>query len=139
MRYPIEQQASREHRFVCQLLAWKWYMSQAEEKDNVYLAHLATQKLTLFACRVMLNRNGALYPYHKWLLDETWRVPQKPAGFREAIEALVREPSFAEAQRLTDMVFGFLGLTETDIDWPNQFMVDSEMNWLRHEAPVDDL
>lgn len=42
-RYPIEQQATREHRFVCQLLAWKWFMSQAEEKQDAYLVYLATQ------------------------------------------------------------------------------------------------
>ena len=138
-RYPIEQKSSREHRFVCQVLAWKWYMSQAEEKQNAYLVYLATQKLVLFASRVILNRNEALYPYHKWLLEETERALLKPEGFSEILEALLRGPSIEKAQSLADILLGFVGLKERDVDWPNQFMIDSEMNWLMHEAPIDDL
>lgn len=138
-RFPIEQKAAREHRFICQVLAWKWYMSQAEENKNAYLVHLATQKLALFASRVILNRNEALYPYHKWLLAETKKAPIKPEGFLETLEVLLGSPSFATAQKLADLLFEFVGMKEKDVDWPNQFMVDSEMNWLTHEAPVDDL
>ncbi len=138
-RFPIEQQASRERRFICQLLAWKWYMSQAEENQNAYLVHLATQKLTLFASRIILNRNAALYPYHKWLLAETQKAPVKPEGFLETLDALLHDPTFVIAQKLADLLLEFVGLNEKDVDWPNQFMVDSEMNWLTHEAPVDDL
>lgn len=46
---------------------------------------------------MILNRNEALYPYHKWLLAETQRASLRPEGFL------------------------------------------SEMNWLTHEASVDDL
>jgi predicted nucleotidyltransferase len=138
-RYPVEQKAHREHRFVCQVLAWKWYLSQAEEKEDPYLLHLSTQKLALFASRVVLNQNEALYPYHKWLLEETKKVPKKPKDFNELLESLLLTPSFETAQKLTDGLLSFVGLKERDVDWPNQFMVDSEMNWLYHEAPVDDL
>ncbi len=138
-RFPIEQMVSREHRFICQVLAWKWYMSQAEENKNAYLVYLATQKLALFASRVILNRNEALYPYHKWLLEETKKALIKPEGFLETLDELLHRPSFATAQKLADILLGFVGMKEKDVDWPNQFMVDSEMNWLMHEAPVDDL
>jgi hypothetical protein len=138
-RFPVEQQAARQHRFACQLLAWKWYMSQAEEKQNAYLFHLATQKVVLFACRAVLNRNLALYPYHKWLLAEVTRLQSRPDGFLDELDVLLRTPSFAQAQRITDAVCAFLGLREADIDWPNQFMIDSEMNWLQHEPPIDDV
>ncbi len=138
-RFPIEQKPSREHRFICQVLAWKWFMSQAEERENAYLKHLATQKLVLFASRVILNHNEALYPYHKWLLEETQRALTKPEGFAAMLEELLGRPSFENAQKLTDMLLEFVGLKEREVDWPNQFIVDSEMNWLLHEAPVDDL
>lgn len=138
-RYPTEQTSERQRRFACQLLAWKWYMSQAEEKNNQYLLHLATQKVTLFSCRLVLNFNAQLYPYHKWLLEEIRRSPKKPDGFLPLIDALLAKPSFELAQKITNNVFDFLGLIEKDIDWPNQFMSDSEMNWIDHEAPIDDI
>lgn len=138
-RYSRDKINDRQHRFACQLLAWKWYMSQAEGKKNQYLLHLATQKVTLFSCRLILNDNAELYPYHKWLLEETKRTRRKPDGFLRLIDLILDKPSFDLAQKITDCVFEFLGLIEKDIDWPNQFMSDSEMNWANHEAPIDDI
>jgi hypothetical protein len=138
-RFPVEEKAVRQHRFACQLLAWKWYMSQADEKQNAYLRHLAAQKITLFACRLVLNANERLYPYHKWLLAETARAERQPPAFGQRVVALLDAPGFEDAQRLVDDVFAFLGLSEKDIDWPNQFLADSEMTWLDGQPPVDDL
>lgn len=138
-RFPVEKKADREHRFACQLLAWKWYLSQAEEKKNLYLTFLAAHKLVLFACRLVLNHNLRLYPYHKWLLEEVNQSAHKPEGFREGIDQFLGQPTFDRAQKIANALLEFLGLSEKQIDWPNQFMVDSELNWLGHEAPIDDL
>ncbi len=138
-RFPSERRAERERRFLCQLLAWNWYLEQAEEHANAYLTIVATHKLVLFACRVVLNANEALFPYHKWLLQETERVPRQPDGFAERIAELLARPSVDAARRLKDAVLAFAGEHETNLDWPSQFVVDSELNWLEHEAPVDDL
>jgi hypothetical protein len=138
-RFPSERRAERQRRFLCQLLAWTWYLEQAEEHANAYLTTVATHKLVLFACRVVLNANEALFPYHKWLLRETERVPRRPEGFADLIAELLARPSAAAAQRLKDAVLAFAGEREANLDWPNQFVVDSELNWLEHEAPVDDL
>jgi predicted nucleotidyltransferase len=138
-RFPIEQKADRERRFLCQVHAWAWYMGQAESHRDAYLETVATQKLALFACRVVLNRNEALFPYHKWLLRETARVPVQPDGFMADLRGLLDRPSLATAQRLHDTVFAFVGEAGRDLDWPGQFLVDSELNWLHHEAPIDDL
>ena len=138
-RFPVEQRETREHRFLAQLLAWTWFMGEAESHGSLYLSTVATHKLVLFACRVVLNANEALYPYHKWLLHETERLPRQPEGFSERIAELLERPSFAAAQRLKDGVLAFAGAQEQELDWPNQFMVDSELNWLEHEAPIDDL
>lgn len=133
------QKETRQRRFLSQLLAWKWYMGQAEEKDDKYLKYLATQKIVLFSCRAVLNHNERLYPYHKWLLAEVAKVATKPEGFEAAIAELLDAPSSSSATRISEMVFGFIGVEEKQIDWPNQFLTDSEMNWVEHEAPIDDL
>lgn len=137
--FPKEKKDERKYRFVCQLLAWKWYMSQAEEKNSRYLVYLSAQKIILFASRIILNFNEMLYPYHKWLLKETERAEKKPEGFMAVLNGFTDNPTFETAQQLVDMLLGYLGLIEKEIDWPNQFMIDSEMNWLYHEAPIDDL
>jgi hypothetical protein len=138
-RFPSEQRAIREHRFLCQVLAWTWYMGQAEGRRDAYLTLVATQRLALFACRVVLNRNEVLFPYHKWLRTETLRAPLQPEGFAADLQALLDRPSLATAQRVKDGVLAFVGRVGQEPDWPTQFMFDSELNWLHHEAPVDDL
>jgi predicted nucleotidyltransferase len=138
-RFPLEHKAMRERRFLCQVLAWTWYMGQAEAHGDAYLTAVATQKLALFSCRVVLNRNEILFPYHKWLLRETTRAPLQPEGFEPCLRGLLGRPSLAAAQRLQDGVLEFAGAASAGLDWPMQFMVDSELNWLHHEAPIDDL
>ena len=138
-RFNHEEKSTRRHRFLCQLLAWKWYFSQAVEKESDYLRHLATQKVMLFAARVVLNENDMLYPYHKWLLKEVARAARKPDGFDAALADVGREPNSQRINDLVAAVFAFVNLAEADVDWPNQFLADSEFNWLNHQTPVDDL
>jgi len=138
-RFPVEEKAARERRFLCQVLAWTWYMGQAEAHSDAYLTAVATQKLALFACRVVLNRNEKLYPYHKWLVSETVRAPLQPEAFEACLNDLLGRPSLKAAQRLQEAVLAFVGGAGDGLDWPLQFMVDSELNWLHHEAPIDDL
>jgi hypothetical protein len=138
-RFPVEQKAMREGRFLCQVQAWTWYMGQAEAHADAYLKAVATQKLALFACRVVLNRNETLFPYHKWLLRETTRLPSQPEGFAICLHDLLERPSVVAAERLRDAVLTFVGEAGRGLDWPTQFMIDSELNWLHHEAPIDDL
>jgi hypothetical protein len=138
-RFNDAEQASRRHRFVCQLLAWKWYFSEAVKKDSDYLRHLATQKVMLFSCRLVLNENRMLYPYHKWLLNETSRAPSKPFGFDESLSRIGNAPTLDLVNAFVAEVLEFVKLGEKDVDWPNQFLADSEFNWLYHQTPVDDL
>lgn len=137
--YPVQQKASRRMRFVSQLLAWKWYYSEVIKKENEYLVHLSLHKLILFACRIVLNENELLYPYHKWLLAETGRAPVKPDNYDALLDKLLTRPSWDDAQQLATAILDHLGLNEKDVDWPNQFLQDSEWNWIEHEPPVDDL
>lgn len=139
VKFPIEEQESRRRRFISQVLAWKWYFSQGVEKDNQYLITLATHKLILFGCRIVLNENEMLFPFHKWLIARTKEAKKKPKQFDAVIEKLASQPDYEIAKELVELLLTFLGLEEKNIDWPNQYMVDSEFNWLYKQTPVDDL
>lgn len=137
--FPVWQKEERRVRFASQLLAWKWYYGEALRKENRYLVWLSLQKIILFACRIVLNENERLYPYHKWLLAETKRAEARPERFDALLDRLLGSPDREAAWQLVDEVLRFLGMTERDIDWPNRFLTDSEWNWIEHEPPVDDL
>ncbi|NLY91888.1 MAG: hypothetical protein GX081_09855 [Firmicutes bacterium] len=138
-RFPVAEQENRRRRFAAQLLAWKWYYSQAVEKENRYLLYLSIQKIVLFACRLVLNENRMLYPYHKWLLRVVAQAPEKPRQFDATLDRLLTAPAAELVEDLCGQVLSFAGVTEEEVDWPNQFLRDSEENWVEHEAPVDDL
>ncbi|MCB9078524.1 MAG: hypothetical protein H6631_13070 [Anaerolineaceae bacterium] len=137
--YPKDKIDERRKRFASQLLAWKWYYSEALKKQNTYLVFLSLQKLVLFSSRIILNENELLYPYHKWLLKVVERAAKKPAGFLEKINDLLENHTLERVNRFCLDVLAFITFTEQTVDWPNYFLKDSEQNWLAHEPPVDDL
>ncbi len=137
--YPVDRQEERRKRFVSQLLAWKWYYSEAVKKQNDYLKVLAIQKIVLFASRIVLNENKQLYPYHKWLLAETHRAPLKPASYDAMLAQVLAAPAPDNVNPFCEEMLRYLNLEEQAVDWPNQFLIDSEWNWVEHEPPVDDL
>jgi predicted nucleotidyltransferase len=139
VKFPVEEQGSRRHRFISQVLAWRWFFSQGVEKDDHYLMSLAANKLILFGCRIILNENEMLFPFHKWLIARTREAKKKPERFDAIIEKLASRPDYEVAKELVELLLEFLGLEEKSVDWPNQFMVDTEFNWLYKQTPVDDL
>jgi predicted nucleotidyltransferase len=137
--FPAAEKDYRRKRFVSQVLAWKWYYSEAVSKQNPYLFYLSVQKIILFTCRLILNENNMLYPYHKWLLNETMSAVNKPDDFKESVYNLMANHNMELVNGFCEEMLTFVKLEEKSIDWPNQFLVDSEQNWLEHEPPVDDL
>jgi len=87
VRYPEEQSSDRTARFIAQLLAWRWYYSEAVRQKNQNLIFLALQKITLFSCRIVFTQNEMLYPYHKWLLRVAESAPRRSAGFPDNISS----------------------------------------------------
>ena len=138
-RFPLREKGERMQRFAAQLLAWKWYYGEGVKKENPYLIHLAIQKLVLFSCRLVLNANEMLYPYHKWLLKVTERAAAKPAEFDRRLAELLRHPDIGFVERFCNEVLAFAGVDADELDWPNRFLQDSELNWVDHEPPIDDL
>src|SRR5690606_15122884 len=62
-RYPAEGRRERIERFAAQLLAWRWYYSEALRQRSAYLTCLALHKIVLFTGRIVLAENSMLYPY----------------------------------------------------------------------------
>jgi predicted nucleotidyltransferase len=139
VKFPVRDKDNRRDRFASQLLAWKWYYSEAIKKQNQYLVYLSIQKIILFSCRIILNENNMLFPYHKWLLNETRMAKRKPDNFDQAIERIMEQHSLELVNQFCSQVLRSVGLEEKSLDWPNWFLVDSELNWVEHAPPIDDL
>jgi len=138
-RYPEEGREARIRRFWAQARFGEWLLGEAARKGNAYLAHHGAQKVALFAGRIVLAENRLLYPYHKWLLATLETVPDLPSGFVPGIEALVREATPDAAKPVIEALQAYRDWPVDAARWPNVFMRDSELNWLEHEPPVEDL
>lgn len=141
VRYPSTQCSERTARFIAQLLAWRWYYSEAVRQQNPYLIFLALQKITLFSCRIVLTQNQMLYPYHKWLLRVAESAPRRPDGFPNNIKKMLTEHSWEKVDAYCRDIIAFAGANFADSDaiWPTRFMKDTELKWMTEESPIDDL
>jgi predicted nucleotidyltransferase len=141
VRFPVEQQRARRERFAAQLLAWRWYYGEAIRQENRYLRFLALQRVVLFGCRLVLNENELLYPYHKWLLRVVATAPRQPAGFLAAVDELLATDSRDLVERYCGAVLEFVGVDAAALNrtWSSRFIEDTELTWTTHEAPIDDL
>jgi hypothetical protein len=137
-QYPVAEKAERLSRFYAQFTAWGWYLSEALKHANPYLLNTSASKLALFGGRLILAHNERLYPYHKWFLKVLEQAPDKPAGLESQIVALMEHPSHETGREFYDLVNNFRAWPSPD-DWPTQFMLDSELNWMDGTSPVDDL
>ncbi|ORX94362.1 hypothetical protein BCR34DRAFT_225632 [Clohesyomyces aquaticus] len=137
--YPISQKTNRIVKFRAQLDAWYWYCSEARKKNNAYLLNTAASKLVLFGTRLILAHNEILYPFHKWMLKELERAPEKPGQMMEFIAELNKDPSAENVERFYEMVRTFRDWEESPNGWGSQFMLDTELNWMSGSTPVDDI
>ena len=66
-------------------------------------------------------------------------MPDRPDDFDVLVRALATErtPAAAEAVMMSLLLFREWRLAPAG--WSNQFMLDSEWNWLDGEPPIDDL
>lgn len=141
VRYPVMEKEERVRRFAAQLLAWRWYYSEGVRQANAYLLTLALQKITLFTCRLVLNENEMLYPFHKWMRRVTLSAPRQPPGLAARLDALLQDHSWPIVDRHAREILGFVGLdfAATDATWPTYFMQETELRWMIGEPATDDL
>jgi predicted nucleotidyltransferase len=137
--YPRGDKLKRIRRFYAQFEAWAWYVGEALRLGNRYLLGVAVSKLVLFGGRLILAHNEALYPYHKWFLRVLADVNDQPAGLLTHTEALLRSPDPNTFRTYYDCVKDFRQWEANETGWANQFMLDSELNWLAGDAPIDDI
>jgi predicted nucleotidyltransferase len=137
--YPKEKQAESIRRFYAQFEAWHWYCGEALRLKNRYLLGASISKFILFSGRLILAHNELLYPYHKWFLKVLEGAKDKPAGLLESIQALNEKPIVENIESLYEQVRSFRPWIEGDFSWPTQFMLDSELNWLDGNTPIDDV
>ena len=84
--YPEAGVDQRMARFLAQ--AAQWYVGEAAERDDPYLAGWAPSWLGLFTCRLLLAHNRVLDPYHRWLLRTVAEVRDRPDDFVGLARAL---------------------------------------------------
>lgn len=140
-RYPSAQKRERIERFTAQLLAWRWYHSEALRQQSDYLLQLSLNKLVLFGARIVLAENELFFPYHKWMLRVLESAPQKPPGLLADIHCLLSSPPREKVEAYCQALLDFIGVDEAAANraWPMRFMTDTELRWLHHEPSIDDL
>lgn len=141
VRYPMEARTQRVERFVAQLLAWRWYYSEAVRQESAYLTILAVQKVVLFTARILLAHNATFFPYHKWMLRVLATVPEQPPGLGEVIDDLLRAHTWEKIDRHCREIIAFVGLdfAAADATWPSHFMRDTELRWMDESPAIDEL
>ncbi len=138
-RYPVERKTENLARFMAQFEAWNWYVQQALQTEDRYLLRHASIKLALFGCRLILSHNELLFPYHKWLTRVVQSASAKPTDFERLLEELLAAPTGASTSAFYIEVKNFTDWPTTQGPWSMQFIIDSELNWLSGQTPVDDL
>ena len=138
-QYPTDQKVRRIQRFGAQFEAWSWYAHEALRLNNRYLLGVATHKLVLFGGRLILAHNERLYPYHKWFLKVLEMAQDKPADLMLRITELCQDANEMTVRAFYDCVRCFRSWETAETGWPNQFVVDSELNWMNGTTPIDDI
>lgn len=135
---PVETWDAHLASFLAQVrLHGGYFLPQAHEAGNVFLLHSAAVHLAGAASRALLAHNRVLYAGPKYLEKTVASLPLKPAGFAEAITALLTDPAPATANAVTALLEGFR-------DWPlpredtlSTFVLDNELAWHYGTVPPE--
>lgn len=141
VRFPEADKESRRERFAAQLLAWRWYHEQGVGKSDPYLQGFSLNRVVLFACRLVLNENTLLFPFHKWMLRVTAGAPRRPASLMDDIAELYAGPTQQRVDALVYELLGYFGvdIAEAERTWGAHFVDDTELSWLRRGPDIGDL
>ncbi|RCW54615.1 MULTISPECIES: nucleotidyltransferase domain-containing protein [Halanaerobium] len=137
--YPVKEKQDKIERFYAQFEAWKWYAEEAIKLNNQYLLNRAVNNLVLFGGRLILAENECLYPFHKWFLRVLAEIEDKPDQLMKTIDDLMAIPDQKLVEKFYQVIKTYKNWVDTDINWPHQFMLDTELTWLEDKTPVADL
>jgi hypothetical protein len=137
--YPEAERARKVQSFYAQVQAHRWFVGEAEKRGDAYLMAHATADLVLFCARLVLAHNRMLYPFHKWMMTELRRAPDKPENMVEQAEALLKNPSRAAGEQFADLVLNFAAWEMPPEGWPVRFLHDVEWTWRSGHPAVEDV
>jgi len=137
--YQPQEKREKIQSFYAQLEIAHWYVGEALKRGDVYMLHHAVADLVLYGGRLVLAENEVLYPYHKFLMTELERVPEKPENLMGLIDALLTDHTAENAKAFYDAVKDFRFWNEAWELPPMRFMKDTELAWLHGSAYVGDL
>lgn len=138
-RYPSEKGKENMEKFYAQLEAWKWYYYEGLKRKNKYLVDMSVSNYVLFAGRLILAYNKALYPYHKWFFKVLENVKNKPENIITLMDSVLENKTPESVEALYDCIIGFNNWELSEKHWSIRFMLDSELNWMDGNTPVADL
>lgn len=136
--YPEALRARKLRTFYAMSFIQHWLMGEAERHDNLYTKTRAASQLTLFAGRLILAYNRVFFPYHKWFYTYLEKCPDKPEGFIEQMNRLLREPGMKEADTLFRMLKDFHDWGVADLEAYRWFMEEVEWAWMDDKASLED-
>jgi hypothetical protein len=136
--FPEEQRREKMESFFSQVRVLRWFIDEAEKRDDQYLLLRSAAEMALFAGRLVLIDNEIFFPSHKWFMREVRQARRKPDQLCDLMDAVLQNPGAETAARLEQCVIAQYdpGLTWTQI--LTRFMEDSEWNWLSGGAPIQD-
>jgi predicted nucleotidyltransferase len=136
--YPENEYVDKIHSFHALIEALRWYVPEAEKREDRYLLLHAASDLALYGGRMILAYNRILYPYHKWLAWELEHAAHKPQGFMALWHALLEAPGKRTADPFCDAVLGFTDWPKPPEGWVSRFIEDNEWNWRGRRPPIED-
>jgi hypothetical protein len=137
--YKTDEKPEKIQAFYAQFEVAHWYIGEAAKRNDAYLLHHAVADLILYGGRLILAHNEMLYSYHKFLMTDLERAPEKPDGLIALIDALLADHTPENARAFHDAVRDFRFWNES---WENpfvRFMKDTELAWLDNRTYLGDL
>jgi hypothetical protein len=136
--YPSEHKAEKMQSFFCQVRLLRWFVDEAEKRQDRYLLLRSATELALYAGRIVLADNQVLYPHHKWFMREVRKAERKPGGICDLIDQLLDNPCSETADRIDQCIVAHYdpGLTWTQIG--TRYIQDREWNWRSGKPPLED-
>ena len=141
-RIPVYPEANRERNmrdFYAQVLLYgRYFAKQAIDQDNEFMLRHAVSQLVLFASRMLLAYNRVLFPCHKSLMAATAQATQKPDGYMDAADQLLREPSKERIDAFLTMISDYQEWGITYDQAVSLFVENNEWSWLEQEPAIQD-
>lgn len=137
--YPEEGRAGRIMRFHAQLDGMRWFLGEGAKRGDAFTMHWAAANLVLFGCRMLLAHNRVLFPCTKSMTHELKRCAELPEGIFEKMDALLKNPGADTAEAFYRGIKDWREWEQSPGGWSNLYMADTELRWLKGEAPVSDI